>query len=194
MCVAAAATWEAPAFCRGLDCPTFTNASAGQGVDLRTYDAAVWVHTQVNESDVGQARAIAITRLDRYIFGYNDGDHYIQTTTPLVTEMKTNATSYVVSFFLPFVYQDSPPVPSSPDVFIEARPISTFYVSSFGGFAKSQLVAEEAQKLRSELQAMGAAYDSDAYFVAEYDSPFKAANRHNEIWYRQAPPAAEVVV
>ncbi|CAD7697993.1 unnamed protein product [Ostreobium quekettii] len=181
---------DPPPFCNGLDCPAFSNVSAGDGVELRSYDPAFWVHTNVNESDVNKAKGKGLTRLDRYFFGYNDGDHYIPATAPIVTEMKTNATSYEFFYFIPFEYQESPPVPSSPDVFVDDLPAANFYVSTFGGYAEPELVALEAQTLLSKLKATGATVDECRYYVAEYDSPFQTTDRHNEIWYRDvAAPA-----
>lgn len=179
-----------PSFCHGLDCPRFTVIDTIDSVELRAYEKAVWVATHVAESDFGLARTIAQERLDRYNAGFNDGDHLVPSTAPIVIEIDVNATGYIMSFFTPFKFQASPPAPSSPDVYIDDRPMREFYVSSFGGYARADTIRNESRALFEKLQRRGIEVDSRRHFFAAYDSPFQTTNRHNEIWFPVENPSA----
>jgi len=54
-------------------------------------------------------------------------------TVPVVTEVKASScvfcrTNYTMSFYIPSIYQDNPPVPTNKEVYIESAVAMTFYV------------------------------------------------------------------
>lgn len=176
-----AAGSDRPPFCRGLDCPEYTVLDSGDGIELREYKEAFWVSTKVTEPDFGQATTIGLERLDRYILGFNDGDHLIPMTAPILTQMNSNTSYYVVSFFVPFELQTSPPVPSSSDVYLEKKGGDKLYVSSFGGYANIDSITTQSKVLLQKLQSRGIKIETDMHYFAAYDPPFEPTNRHNEV-------------
>jgi len=54
-------------------------------------------------------------------------------SAPIVTEVQTSScvfcgTNYIMSFCIPSEYQDNPPVPMNPNVYIESAVATTFYI------------------------------------------------------------------
>ena len=104
----------------------------------------------------------------------------------------TCGANFTVSFYVP--QGPAPPAPTSPQVFIMPLPVRDVYVASFGGWADQGKVLKKAAALSLALAADGVDADSqqDGFTVAQYDSPFRLADRHNEIWLlAPAPPDAQ---
>lgn len=97
-------------------------------------------------------------------------------------------TTFIVSFFVPFAYQNDngPPQPTSELVYIEDRESLLVAVSEFGGFAPQVEVIAKAAQLEGEVEdAVELELDPafpDIWFFAGYDPPFRLTDRHNEVW------------
>ena len=107
-------------------------------------------------------------------------------TAPVATKVVPGAgpnceSTFTVSFYIPEEYQEKPVPPKNSDVFIEQFPEMTVYVSQFGGFAKDETFIEEARKLSEKVGE--SAVNTEFYYTAGYDSPFKLFNRLNEVWF-----------
>ena len=103
-------------------------------------------------------------------------------TVPVITRVipGDGISSFTVSFYLPQKHQQYPVQPASRDLFLEKFPEMTVFASHFGGFANDTQFREETQKL---LQKVGRSFvNTDFYFTAGYDSPYKMVNRRNEVW------------
>ncbi len=101
----------------------------------------------------------------------------------------TCGSNFTVSFFVSNDMDAAPPAPSSPDVFLRAAGAADVYVRAFGGWAQQARVVKQAAALQSELRAAGVAVPVQGGFTtAGYDSPFRVADRHNEIWVAAPPP------
>jgi hypothetical protein len=101
--------------------------------------------------------------------------------------------NFTVSFFVPFAYQNgTAPRPSSDNVYLETTPALKVYVTSFGGFGLSPVVTAKAKNLTDVLERDGKAIESDHYYFAGYDSPFRLTGRHNEVWIVAKDDAVEV--
>jgi hypothetical protein len=96
------------------------------------------------------------------------------------------ASTFKVSFFVPFVYQtaDGPPKPTSTDVFIETIPQMNVAVVEFSGFANQVATVQSASVLASQVvnSTTVALADGESWWFAGYDPPFRLTNRHNEVW------------
>lgn len=79
-------------------------------------------------------------------------------------------------FWLP-ASQDAPPKPTDETVYIEARPALDVYVSSFGGWAVGSTWLSQAADLTQLLEDGGYAINTDHFYTAGYDSPFRLLNR-----------------
>lgn len=76
--------------------------------------------------------------------------------------------------------QANPPKPSNALVSIERAPVETFAVTQFGGFlVDDYTLSSKAEALSEALLEDGIDnFDSDVYFVASYDPPYRLQHRY----------------
>lgn len=131
-------------------------------------------------------------RLFQFIQGENLNYSLVAMTSPVVTSLvpgvgPLHSSTYVVRFYLPAKYQDSPPKPL-PELNLELYTWETHYVAvrKFPGFAMDDRVVREAEKLASSLSSSpwaNSTTDTDyTYSIAQYDPPFRFIGRLNEVW------------
>ncbi|EFJ49639.1 hypothetical protein VOLCADRAFT_89567 [Volvox carteri f. nagariensis] len=179
-----------PWFCHDLDCPPYeVTETLGKDVELRSYDAGVWMSTNLTGMDYDKAVRTGFMRLFAYISGANEGQQRIEMTAPVRVEMTPGAgpfceDHYKVSFYVPFDLQDVPPLPLSKDLFVDPAPSVKYYVLSYGGRTNEKEIVDKAASLMQLLEDQGLTYDASTFFHAGYDSPFRLFNRHNEVWLR----------
>lgn len=176
---------------RFLDKPKFEFTSdpskdVKNGVEERQYQAAKWVSTNVVGMSRDEATNIGFQRLFKYITGSNEKSQKIDMTAPVATKIAPGAgpnceSTFTVSFYIPTELQDNPPKPTDPKVFVENWPAMTFYVKSFGGFAKEQDWLSEAEKLTENISNKNT-INQNFWYTAGYNSPFQLVGRTNEVW------------
>jgi hypothetical protein len=101
--------------------------------------------------------------------------------------------NFTISFFVP-QGDSAAPAPTSPQVFLAQLPVRDVYVAAFGGWADQGKVIKKAAALTQALAADGVEADArqEGFTVAQYDSPFRLADRHNEVWLlAPTPPDAQ---
>jgi hypothetical protein len=111
-------------------------------------------------------------------------------TAPVATR-NPGGTDWLVSFFTPQSLYPSgadAPVPSSPNVTIEAMPLATFACVEFPGEATEIDYKIRAAQLKAAIIADGLALApaGDAWSEAwmGFDAPNDIFNRHNEVWMK----------
>jgi hypothetical protein len=135
------------------------------------------------------ASSTGFKRLFSYIEGENEDNVKIPMTAPVVTKIQASAgpfckSNFTVAFFVPFDFQEDPPEPINPDVFIFKAPPFTAHVAHSGGFIFDDwTVSKMAKRLAEDLDSQGEKYDEDAFMLAGYDPPFRLQNRHTEVWF-----------
>ncbi|XP_071511020.1 heme-binding protein 2-like [Diadema antillarum] len=182
------ATKARPAFCKGLDCPTFNDQFVGKKYEERLYEAANWVGTEVLDLSYERAVSQGFERNFHYISGNNTAGEKIPMTAPVAVRIipgqgpacKSNFTIY---FFIPHNMQSDPPQPTETDVFIQKFPRQSFYVRSFSGRAREEDWYKNADQLGEDLTLDNRTFEKSFYFTAGYDSPFTVLDRHNEVWF-----------
>ena len=140
-------------------------------------------------------RAQGFNRLFAYIGGANAAGAKVPMTAPVAVDVAPGAgptcgSNFTVSFFVPQGAAPAP-APTSAEVFFTQLPVRDVYVASFGGWANQQKVIAKAAALSQALAEAGVSVDAqdEGFTVAQYDSPFRLADRHNEIWLlAPAPP------
>lgn len=191
--------WELgkrPWFCHGLDCPKYEVVDTTDAYEVREYSEGVWATTTVESYNYAFAVSVGFRRLFRYIDGDNKDGVKIPMTSPVLTEVEPSCgpfckNTFNVSFFVPFHLQKSTPLPSSPDVTITCSPAFTAYVAEAGGYKMDEYsLGAMATALADALEADGVEFESDRWFVAGYDPPFRLTNRHTEIWIKAKDGAA----
>ena len=124
-------------------------------------------------------------KLFDYIEGDNQESAKIPMTVPVLNEVKGNGElkKLKMSFYIPEKFQNYPPGPKDPTVFIEKKEFCA-YVRTFGGYPLlySQYVAE-IDKLKKMLLKAGLkrSFEKGLAMYAGYDAPWKIFGRRNEV-------------
>ncbi|XP_067684113.1 heme-binding protein 2-like isoform X1 [Haliotis asinina] len=176
-----------PTFCHGLDCPRFKVLKSVKGeYEVREYSASQWVSTNSAGIDFAEASQTNFRRLYNYISGKNSAGKKIKMTAPVIIKIIPGPgpaceSNFTMSFY---VVKDNPPTPTDSKVFLQGFPSFRAYVRSFGGYDMESIKPwlKEADKLRNFLNGTYS-YNTDYYYTAGYDSPFKILHRHNEVWF-----------
>eukprot|EP00878_Enallax_costatus_P025074 GHUV01026795.1.p2 GENE.GHUV01026795.1~~GHUV01026795.1.p2 ORF type:complete len:258 (-),score=42.49 GHUV01026795.1:1099-1758(-) len=178
-----------PWFCHDLDCPKYKLLKNLTDIDIeyRSYQPGKWASTVVTGVKYEKAVATGFWRLFKYISGNNEPQQKIEMTAPVVVRVIPSQGpfcegNFTISFFVPFAFQANPPKPSQEEVFIQDFPGMDVYVRSFGGWATGSKYIDAAADATKALEAAGYAVNTDHFFTAGYDSPFRLTNRHNEVW------------
>ncbi|TRY90276.1 hypothetical protein DNTS_005128 [Danionella cerebrum] len=170
------------------ECLLFDVVCAGSDYEVRHYDAAKWVTTEVESMFRDVAVTRAFRKLFKYITGENEAGAKIEMTAPVITKVKEGSNMwdtsvYVLSFLLPSDFQAQPPKPTDPSVYLTELPDMNVYVKSFGGWMISMVATRQTQSLKTALDKAQATYETDYHYEVGYNSPMKILNRHNEVWY-----------
>lgn len=137
-------------------------------------------------------------RLFAYIGGANSAGAKIAMTAPVAVDIAPGAgptcgNTFNVSFYVP-QGGGPPPEPTSKQLFFTPLPVRDVYVASFEGWADQAKIIKKARALSQALAEAGVEVSpqQEGFTVAQYDSPFRLADRHNEIWLlAPAPPDAQ---
>lgn len=191
--------WNEPSFCNGLNCPQFKVTYKNQSLNYeeRTYIKSRWVSTKIESTEFDKSMRTGFMRLFSYIQGKNEQNKKIKMTAPVLTKIIPGAgpackSTFIVSFYLPYQYQPSmnnanataPPKPANDDVYIEERPHMKIALVSFGGYVRSfDKVIEHYNNLVHYAKKNGHQIKNpNQEYIAQYDSPFRIFDRHNEVW------------
>ncbi|KAJ0986128.1 hypothetical protein J5N97_004484 [Dioscorea zingiberensis] len=141
-----------------------------------------------------KATKLGFHRLFQYIQGANLNSSRIRMTTPVLTSVVPDAgplhsSAYVVRLYLPVKFQSSPPVPL-PELKLHLAEWAPWCITvrKFSGFAfETTTCVKEAQKLALSLSrspwADATGFNgTNAYSIAQYNSPFRFIGRINEVW------------
>jgi len=178
-----------PAFCNDLVCPQYTVVESTPEYEVRQYVATQWVSTQKSGAEFEEASRQMFWPLFKYIKGANGNNQSIDMTAPVVTwispmqdgSMSGMTNNFNMSFFIT-PEMTSPPSPRDARVYLQSHGAGTVYIRAFGGYASKEDIMQHAVTLKESLPATYEYYTS-FYYVAQYDSPFRFLNRHNEIWF-----------
>ncbi|GFR52121.1 hypothetical protein Agub_g14634 [Astrephomene gubernaculifera] len=179
---------KTPWFCHDLDCPPFKVVkSYNEDVELRSYKAGMWVSTNVTGTQYDTAVSTGFKRLFAYISGANAAQQEINMTAPVRVQVTPGQGPFCedhfkISFYVPYKLQDNPPAPLSAEVFADPAPAADFYVLSYGGRTDERKLLDKATELTDFLNKQKLPYDYSRFYSAGYDSPYRAHDRHNEIW------------
>ncbi|KAM9494483.1 heme-binding protein 2 [Clarias gariepinus] len=180
---------ESTSYCTETkECLLFDLICEGDDYEVRHYEAAKWVTTEV-ESIVKEVAVVkAFRKLFKYITGENEAGAHIDMTAPVITKVKEETpwletSVYVLSFLLPSAYQSQAPLPNDSTVYFTDMPDMKVYVKSFGGWMVSPITTMYSDQLKKALDKAQATYETDYHYDVGYNSPMKLLKRHNEVWY-----------
>lgn len=180
----------------GYDAPEYEvieNPNKGATYEIRKYKQAKWTSTEVSTPALDDGPSMGFRRLFKYITGQNESNNNISMTVPVTIAVnnRENALSNmrtIVSFFVPPSHQDSPPAPTSDQVYTEEREELTVYVKTFGGYAKSKDWYNQVAELRQDVIKDGCKkedLDPNMFYAVSYDSPYRFIWRRNEVWIKK---------
>merc|ERR1711924_153801 len=154
-CMTAQASAE-PWFYHGLEGPAFTTESnSTSGYEVRRYPRSFWTATTVTGKNMDKAGSIAFMRLFRYISGDNELKQKIEMTVPVLASVIPGAG--------PFCEEN-------------------FTYHFYDGWSNEQKVITHGRDLFQELTDANVKFNSEMFYTAGYDSPFRLIDRHNEVW------------
>ncbi|GFR40272.1 hypothetical protein Agub_g452, partial [Astrephomene gubernaculifera] len=167
-----------------------------EGSELRRYDPATFTSTVLSLDEEGSIERAAVKgfhRLLKYNLGDNEDSQKVSMTAPVLYGLDVDRTAskrhdlrfadrFSVSFFVPFRFQDKPPSPSDPDVFLVDAEEKDIFVRSFGGYATGARITHIASEFLRDLYDDGHRVDCRTIYIAQYSPPFQPVFRYNEVW------------
>ncbi|XP_057850865.1 uncharacterized protein LOC131061266 [Cryptomeria japonica] len=178
-----------------LEEPQYALVHQESDFEVRLYREMTWMSASpFQEVSFEKATLQGFHRLFQFIEGANMNFSRIPMTAPVLTSIVPGAgpfgsSGYIVRFYLPTKFQDSPPVPlKALNLYPDHWEGHCVAVRKFSGFAKDENIVKEAAKLAAslsdspwtDLSFKGG--ENYAYSIAQYDSPFKIFGRLNEVW------------
>ncbi|KAJ3700952.1 hypothetical protein LUZ61_004657 [Rhynchospora tenuis] len=178
---------------RAIESPQYTVVHTESEFEIRLYRSTGWMSAPSDKISFEKATKHGFHRLFQYIQGANLNSTRLRMTKPVVTSIVPGAgalhsSAYYVRFYLQTKFQASPPVPLAElDLVSDKWAPCCVAVRKFSGFARDSNVVKEAEKLALSLSksswANSTNFDgTNAYSIAQYDSPFKLFRRVNEVW------------
>ncbi|KAJ4731587.1 Heme-binding protein 2 [Rhynchospora pubera] len=178
---------------RATESPQYTVVHTESEFEIRLYRSTAWMSAPSDKISFEKATKHGFHRLFQYIQGANLNSTRLRMTKPVVTTFVPGAgalhsSAYYVRFYLQTKFQVSPPVPLPElDLVSDKWAPCCVAVRKFSGFARDGNMVKEAEKLALSLSrsswANSTNFDStNAYSIAQYDSPFKLFERVNEVW------------
>ncbi|KAG6496003.1 heme-binding protein 2-like [Zingiber officinale] len=175
-----------------IESPQYTVIHSESDFEVRLYRKSVWMSAPTDQISFEKATRLGFHRLFQYIQGANLNSSRIRMTAPVVTSIvpyagPLHSSAYYVRFYLPLKFQGSPPVPL-PELHLHYDEWDSHCIAvrKFSGFARDNNVIKEAEKLAVSLNQTSwgefTSADTDAYSIAQYDSPFHFVGRTNEVW------------
>ncbi|CAA7036983.1 unnamed protein product [Microthlaspi erraticum] len=181
--VVSCAQASVPSTCARTECPTYKMVEAGNGYEIRMYNAAVWMSTApIPASSMTQATNTGFKRLFSYIQGDNKSKTRMSMTAPVVTQVTPGKSAYTVSFYIPKANQQNPPL--ADDLHVQKWNPTYVAVRQFGGWVSDDAAKKESAALMASLKGtkwIAPVEKTKGYLVAGYNAPFEIIGRVNEI-------------
>ncbi|KAK6947496.1 SOUL hem-binding protein [Dillenia turbinata] len=184
-----------PPACTRIECPSYDVIYDAKAYEIRRYNNTVWMSTtNIDDISFVSATRTGFLQLFDYIQGKNKDEKKIEMTAPVITQVTPSdgpfcKSSFVVSFYVPKLYQPNPPPANG----LHAQKWEPVYTAArqFDGFVSDDEIGQEAAALYASLAGSrwadainktGSSDPTSSYIVAQYNSPFEYDNRVNEIW------------
>ncbi|XP_066294048.1 uncharacterized protein [Branchiostoma lanceolatum] len=177
---------EKVGFCT-LECPGYEVLCTTDDYEVRRYESSLWVSTVVTDFSYVTGTTRAFWRLFNYITGENEEGITMEMTQPVLVTIPKDKDGwffrdYVVSFMIPRVHWDNPPLPTDSALDIERRPEEVVFVQSSRGWLTGWNANTMQEELVGKLQENGEVIVDEGVITATYQPPYQMTDRHNEIW------------
>ncbi|KPP63976.1 heme-binding protein 1-like [Scleropages formosus] len=173
--------------------PVSRHEKLGETVyEERVYPPGKWACITRAEKLYEQSISMGFMKLMRYICKENSLGRYLGMTVPVVTEiqMLEDGSGFVkdvmTAYYLPAAFQDNPPEPMDPDIYIVQRESLRVTTRVFRGTTTEETIMNQVGQLW-ELLGNTDTLRRDAYIVAVFENPGVSCRR-NEIWFLHRDP------
>ncbi|MFN7674984.1 SOUL family heme-binding protein [Flavobacterium sp.] len=147
--------------------------------EIRFYPAATMATITSSAKSYKELGSSGFSKLAGYIFGGNSTQQKIAMTAPVY--MDVNDTVSSMSFVMPSEYnKDNLPKPNNSEVKIVTSADEYVAAITFGGFASTQDINENIEKLENALKANSISYYGNFRYLG-YNPPYQLFGRKNEI-------------
>ena len=147
--------------------------------EIRFYPAATMATISSSAKSYKELGSSGFSKLAGYIFGGNSTQQKIAMTAPVY--MDVNDTVSSMSFVMPSEYnKDNLPKPNNSEVKIVTSADEYVAAITFGGFASTQDINENIEKLENALKANSISYYGNFRYLG-YNPPYQLFGRKNEI-------------
>lgn len=147
--------------------------------EIRFYPAATMATITSTAKSYKELGNSGFSKLAGYIFGGNITQQKIAMTAPVY--MDINDTISSMSFVMPSEYnKDNLPKPNNSEVKIVTTADEYVAAITFGGFASTQDINENIEKLENALKANSISYYGHFRYLG-YNPPYQLFGRKNEI-------------
>lgn len=147
--------------------------------EIRFYPAATMATITSSAKSYKELGSSGFSKLAGYIFGGNSTQQKIAMTAPVY--MDVNDTVSSMSFVMPSEYnKDNLPKPNNSEVKIVTTADEYVAAITFGGFASTQDINENIEKLENALKANSISYYGNFRYLG-YNPPYQLFGRKNEI-------------
>ena len=162
----------------------------------RLYPSAKYVCTKcrskVHKSKTrGVKNEKMFSKLFAYIDGHNNESQKIEMTVPVITKMSVSGhvrapVTKTMCFYIPKKFQENPPTPNNPEVFILKINETVFFVKTFMGLSfTDDTISDSAwitvkETFRQEMEDMDMADKvyQNHFYTSVYDFPLKSGNKY----------------
>lgn len=147
--------------------------------EIRFYPAATMATITSSAKSYKELGSSGFSKLAGYIFGGNSTQQKIAMTAPVY--MDVNDTVSSMSFVMPSEYnKGNLPKPNNSEVKIVTSADEYVAAITFGGFASTQDINENIEKLENALKANSISYYGNFRYLG-YNPPYQLFGRKNEI-------------
>ena len=161
----------------------------------RLYPSAKYVCTKcrskVHKSKTrGVKNEKMFSKLFAYIDGHNNESQKIEMTVPVITKMSVSGhvrapVTKTMCFYIPKKFQDNPPTPNNPEVFILKINEAVFFVKTFMGLSFTDTISDSVwinvrETFMEEMEDMDVAdkVDQNHFYTAVYDFPMNSGSKY----------------
>ena len=161
----------------------------------RLYPSAKYVCTKcrskVHKSKTrGVKNEKMFSKLFAYIDGHNNESQKIEMTVPVITKMSVSGhvrapVTKTMCFYIPKKFQENPPTPNNPEVFILKINETVFFVKTFMGLSFTDTISDSVwinvkETFRQEMEDMDMADKvyQNHFYTAVYDFPMNSGSKY----------------
>lgn len=146
--------------------------------EIRTYESRLFTTVKLSGNKYENVSGQGFSALAGYIFGGNDKKEKISMTSPVTMSLEDSIT---MMFMVPDNRNEKDlPKPNNTDIKFKQEPEKKVAVIRFSGWANSEIIEIQKEKLIELLNEKKISHSNRFYFLG-YNPPYEVLKRRNEI-------------